>query len=137
MSKVYVTATKREFLNIFKTLVDTKNAKDTTYAKAVVENSESIIKHLEELEEMSKPSQAFIDVAIKANKIIESGDQEALAKYEEENKEIVDERKAQLDKVNAKLDESTSLELILIEEGNLPSDLDADQLASLRPILKR
>jgi hypothetical protein len=137
MSKVYVTATKREFLNIFKTLMDTKNVKDTTYAKAVVDNSESIIKHLEDLEEMSKPSQEFIDVAIKANKIIESGDQEALAKYEEENKEVVEARKSQLDKVNAKLEEITSLELVLLEETNLPSDLDADQLASLKPIIKK
>jgi hypothetical protein len=27
--------------------------------------------------------------------------------------------------------------LILIEETNLPTDLDADQLASLRPIIKK
>ena len=137
MNKIYVTATNRDFLNIFKTLTDTKNVKDTSYAKTVVENSEAIMKHLAELEEMSKPSKEFIELAMKAKALIDAGDEEGLKKYEEENKDIVEERKNQLDKVNSRLDETSSMELILIEESNLPSDLDADQLASLRPILKK
>jgi hypothetical protein len=95
------------------------------------------MKHLAELEELSKPSKEFIELAMKAKALIDAGDEEGLKKYEEENKDIVEERKNQLDKVNSRLDESSSMELILIEETNLPSDLDADQLASLRPIIKK
>ena len=138
MSKsVYVTATNRDFLNIFKTLVDTKNVKDTNYAKAVVDNSESIMKHLAELEELSKPSPEFIAIAMKAQEMITAGDQEGLKKYEEENKDVVEARKAQLDDVNKRLDEVASIELLLLEEETLPKDLDADQLASLKFIIKK
>ena len=37
---VHVTATNREFLNIFKTLNETRSTKGVAYAKAVVKNSE-------------------------------------------------------------------------------------------------
>ena len=72
---IYVTATNREFLNIFKTLSDTKEVKDTNYAKVVLDNSESIMKHLADLEKLSTPSQEFIDIAMKAKTFIDNKDE--------------------------------------------------------------
>lgn len=134
---IYVTATNREFLNIFKTLLDTKEVKDTNYAKVVLSNSESIMKHLEDLEKLSTPSKEFIEIAMKAKTFIDNKDEEGLKKYEEENLPIIEERKKQIDQVNAKLEETASIELVLIEEEIIPKDLSADQLASLRLIIKK
>ena len=68
---------------------------------------------------------------------IDNKDEEGLKKYEEENLPIIEERKKQIDQVNAKLEETASIELVLIEEEIIPKDLSADQLASLRLIIKK
>ena len=60
-----------------------------------------------------------------------------MKKYEEENLPIIEERKKQIDQVNAKLEETASIELVLIEEEIIPKDLSADQLASRRLIIKK
>ncbi|NBP00415.1 MAG: hypothetical protein EBU90_09890 [Proteobacteria bacterium] len=74
---------------------------------------------------------------MKAKTFIDNKDEEGLKKYEEENLPIIEERKKQIDQVNAKLEETASIELVLIEEEIIPKDLSADQLASLRLIIKK
>jgi hypothetical protein len=53
---VMVTATNREFLNIFKVLNETRNVKGVRYAKAVVINSKVIKDHLDPLEQLAVPT---------------------------------------------------------------------------------
>lgn len=132
---VYVTATNREFLNIFKTLNETRSTKGVAYAKAVVKNSEVIKAHLDPIEEQAKPSEAFMLLSLEAQKYIQAEDGEGLKKFEEEHSEVIEERKKQMELVNSKLDETATLELKMVNEAHLPEDLSAEQLEALMKIV--
>jgi hypothetical protein len=132
---VHVTATNREFLNIFKTLNETRSTKGVAYAKAVVKNSEVIKSHLDPIEEKAKPSEAFMLLSLEAQKYIQAEDGEGLKKFEEEHSEVIEERKKQMEEINSMLDETSTLELKIINEANLPDDLSAEQLQSLIKII--
>jgi aspartate aminotransferase-like enzyme len=133
---VHITATNREFLNIFKVLNETRAAKGVKYAKAVVINSKVIKDHLDHLETMALPSEEFINLSLEAQKFIQAEDAEGLKKFEEEHAEIIEKRKAQMAEVNAKLDEQATLELKTISETNLPEEISADQLDTLIKIIQ-
>ena len=132
---VHVTATNREFLNIFKTLNETRSTKGVAYAKAVIKNSEVIKAHLDPIEEQAKPSEEFMNLSIEAQKFINAEDSEGLKKFEEQHVEVIEQRKKQLADVNTLLDEVATLELKLINEKVLPEDLSAEQLEALIKII--
>lgn len=132
---VHVTATNREFLNIFKTLNETRSTKGVAYAKAVVKNSEVIKAHLDPIEEKAKPSEAFMLLSLEAQKYIQAEDSEGLKKFEEEHSQVIEERKKQMDEINTMLDETATLELKMVHEANLPDDLSAEQLQALIKII--
>lgn len=132
---VHVTATNREFLNIFKTLNETRSVKGVAYAKAVIKNAEVIKAHLDPIEEQAKPSEEFMVLSLEAQKFIEAEDAEGLKKFEAEHSQVIEERKKQLELVNTKLDESATLELKMINEKVLPEDLSAEQLEAIIKII--
>lgn len=125
---VHVTATNREFLNMYKVLHETRGEKGVKYALIVIKNCEVIKNHLDALEAKAAPSKEFVELAIEAKKFIESEDEAGLKAFEEENKELVEARKKQLDEVNAELDLEATLELKMINEKILPESLSAEQL---------
>lgn len=133
--KIYVTATNREFLNIFKTLNETRSVKGVEYAKSVVKNCEAIKTLLDPIEELAKPSEEFMLLSLEAQKFIQAEDEKGLKKLEEEHVELIELRKTQLEEVNKKLDETSTIELKTIDEKHLPTDLSAEQLESIIKIV--
>ena len=132
----HITATNREFLNMFKTLSDTRSVKGVNYAKAVIKNLQVIKEHLEPIEEMALPSEEFIELSVKAQEFINKEDSEGLKKFEEENQELIEKRKTQMEEVNAKLDEVSTVELVMIDEKVLPEDISAEQIEMLVKIIQ-
>jgi hypothetical protein len=130
----YITATNREFLNIYKTLVETRTAKGVAYAKAVVKNCEVIKNHLEPIEKEATPTKEFMELSLEAQKFIEAEDGDGLKKFEEDNVALINQRKEQLELVNNKLSETATLELRPISEKHLPEDITAEQLEMLLKI---
>jgi hypothetical protein len=128
---VHVTATNREFLNMYKVLHETRGEKGVKYGLIVIKNCEVIKNHLDSLEAKAAPSPEFVELAIKAQKFIEAEDEAGLKSLEEENKEIVDARKKQLEEVNAALELEATLELKMINEKILPENLSAEQLETI------
>jgi len=61
---VHVTATNREFLNMYKVLHETRGEKGVKYALIVIKNCEVIKNHLDALEAKAAPSQEFVELAI-------------------------------------------------------------------------
>ena len=55
---------------------------------------------------------------------------------EKENKELVDIRQKQMDKLNKMMDEEMEMELYLISEEKLPEDITAKQITNIDKILK-
>lgn len=132
---VNITATKREFLDMFKVFNETKDVKNVKYATINVINSKVIREQLDELEAMATPSQEFIDLSIKAQALIKEENEEALKALEAENATLVEARKEQLAVVQAKLDEEVTLELKMINEKILPEDLSAEQLEMISKLI--
>ena len=132
---VNITATKREFLNMFQVFNETKDVKNVKYATINLVNSKVIREQLDELEAMATPSQEFIDLSIKAQELIKEENEEALKALEAENVTLVEARKEQLAAVQAKLDEEVTLELKMINEKILPEDLNAEQLEMISKII--
>jgi hypothetical protein len=132
---VNITATKREFLNMFQVFNETKDVKNVKYATINLVNSKVIREQLDELEAMATPSQEFIDLSIKAQELIKEENEEGLKQLEEENATLVEARKEQLAAVQAKLDEEVTLELKMINEKILPEDLNAEQLEMISKLI--
>lgn len=128
---VMITATNREFLGMFKVFAETKDSKNVKYALINVVNSKVLQDHLQELEAMATPTQEFIELSIKAKEYINNENEEGLKRLEEENAELVEARKKQLEDVQAKLNEDATLELKMLNEKILPEDLSAEQLELL------
>jgi hypothetical protein len=132
---VNITATKREFLNMFQVFNETKDVKNVKYATINLVNSKVIREQLDELEAMATPSQEFIDLSIKAQELLKEENEEGLKQLEEENASLVEARKEQLAAVQAKLDEEVTLELKMINEKILPEDLNAEQLEMISKLI--
>jgi len=128
---VMITATNREFLNMYQVLHETRGEKGVKYALIVLKNCEVIKTHLDALEELAKPSEEFVQVAIEAKKFIDAEDEAGLKAFEEQNKEVVEKRKEQLAAVNAELDKEATLELKMINEKILPESLSATQIETI------
>ena len=133
---VQVKLTNKQFLEIFHTLQETRTARGVRYALIVISNSEAISAHLKELDEAAKPSEEFIELSVKARELIQEEKFEELEQLEQANKEIVEARKATMDEINAKMLEEATLELKMIPEEFLPSDITAEQLEKLMPIIQ-
>jgi hypothetical protein len=133
---VQVKLTNKQFLEIFHTLQETRTARGVKYALIVISNSEAISAHLKELDEAAKPSEEFIELSVKARELIQEEKFEELEQLEQANKEVVEARKAAMDEINAKMLEEATLELKMIPEEFLPSDITAEQLEKLMPIIQ-
>lgn len=133
---VPVTLTNKQFLEIFYALQETRGVKGVKYAIAVIKNSEVIAAHLKELDDMSIPSEAFVELSMKAQEFIRAQNTEALEALEKEHAEVVEARKKQMEEVEQRMQESATLELKLIPEATLPSEITAEQLEKLLPIIQ-
>lgn len=132
---VNITATNREFLNMYQVFQETRDVKNVKYATILVINCRVIKEHLDELEAMAMPSPEFITLAQEAQKFIQAEDEAGLKKLEEENAELVEARKNQMADVNRRLDEEATLELKMLNEKILPSELSADQLEAIAKLI--
>jgi hypothetical protein len=132
---VNITATNREFLNMYQVFQETRDVKNVKYATILVINCRVIKEHLDELEALAMPSPEFVELAQKAQKFIQAEDEASLKKLEEENAELVEARKTQMADINRRLDEETTLELKMLNEKILPSELSADQLEAIAKLI--
>lgn len=133
-----ITTTNQILLNLYKALQDSKDCKGLDFAKAVISNSEIIKEHLQYIEDMAVPSEEFIQISIEAKKYIDTEDMESLQKMEakEENAKIIEERKAQLAKINEELKKEATLELAILKEELLPKDISVANYEVMKVIIK-
>ena len=133
-----IKTTNKILLNLYKALQDSKECKALDFAKAVISNSEIIKDHLQYIEDMAVPSEEFIQISVEAKKYIDAEDMESLQKMEakEENAKIIEERKAQLAKINEELQKEATLELATLKEELLPKDISVANYEVMKVIIK-
>lgn len=132
---VNITATRREFLEIYKVLHETRGEKGVKYAMIVLKNCDVIKKELDFLEEKAAPTEAFIELSRKAQELMQAENEEGLKAMEAENMDEINARKQQIAEVNIELDKEVTLELKMINEKLLPESLSADQIETLIKII--
>jgi hypothetical protein len=132
---VNITATRREFLEMYKVLHETRGEKGVKYAMIVIKNCDVIKKELDALEAMAAPSEEFIELSKKAQEFMQAENEDGLKAMEAENMELINARKQQIADVNIELDKEVTLELKTIDEKLLPEDLSAEQIETLIKII--
>jgi len=128
---VQITATNQELVELFRALEGVKNVKGTRFSFIVAKNIKELSTHLRPLENFAEPSQEFKEVAAIAHKLAENEDKEGIEKLEEDNKDLIEQRKKQIEELELKMQEPSTVYVEKFRKDQLPEDLTTDQLLPL------
>lgn len=132
-----INVTKGELVEIANGCFSVLNLKGKEFGLTVSKNIEIIKEALKDVEEAGKPSPEFVALAEQVNDLanLDSEDSKVkIAKLEEDNQELVDSRRTQLDQVRAMMADDISIELHTLSETILPEDITASQISALSKI---
>jgi len=128
-----MTMTNHELVALLKGLYAVQELPGLKFALVVMKNQRVLKTELEDLEELSKPSEDFMKLSQEVAAL--GQDQDAIKELEKKNKKVIDVRKKQMDEVNKILPDSQEIELWCVAEDILPDEINATQLNGLFPIL--
>ena len=134
-----INATKAEFVNLINGLFQVQELKGKKFGLAVSKNIVTLKKELQHLEELGKPSEEFMELAMKVNEISQKDPENSkveIDKLEKENEELVKLRREQMDNVTELMKDEMSVELKTISEKVLPEEITAKQINSIEKIIK-
>tara|TARA_Y100001973_G_C5067340_1_gene265758 strand:- start:303 stop:752 length:450 start_codon:yes stop_codon:yes gene_type:complete len=134
-----INATKGEFVNLINGLFAVQDLQGKEFSLIVSKNISIIRDSLKDIEEAGQPSEEFMTLARKVNEISNEGANDAkerIDKLEEENKELVEARKVQMDSVAELMKNEMEVELNLISEEFLPENITAKQINSIEKIIE-
>ena len=134
-----INATKGEFVNLINGLFQVQELKGKKFGLAVSKNIVTLKKELQHLEDLGKPSEEFMELAMKVNEISQKNpetSQEEIDKLEKENEELVKLRREQMDNVAELMKDEMSIDLKVISEDLLPNDITAKQITNIEKIIK-
>jgi len=122
-------------IELYKGLEAVKKHKGARFSIIVARNVKELEAVLKQYEEMAKPSDEFMRVSGEAHKLAESEDEEGIKKLEEEHSDLIEERKAQLAKLEELMQTAIQVDLQHIKEGQLPEDVTPEEVVPLLPIV--
>ena len=136
-----IKTTKGEFVQLVNSLFSLKDLQGKEFAIVAAENLELITKELQDVEEAGKPSKEFMDLAMSVNAFTSDPEEKdskiyEIEKLEKENKELIDERRDQLDAVAELMKAEIEIEVKPITYEMLPDTITAQQIASLSKFIK-
>lgn len=131
-----IKGTNQEFLDLLRGLEGLKEVQGKTFSLLVARNIDSIAKHLKPIEIAAKPTEEFQELSVKVQRLLEEEKPDEVKALEEENKEIIEKRKAQLAAVDDMLKDSSSVGINFIKEEHIPNDVTPEQLLPLLSIIK-
>tara|TARA_R100000995_G_C3482904_1_gene125168 strand:+ start:2888 stop:3304 length:417 start_codon:yes stop_codon:yes gene_type:complete len=133
-----ITTTKEKFVDLYSGLHSVKTLKSKKLALVAGRNMSILTSSLKDLEQANIPSKEFMELADKVNAITRSNPEngaEQVAKLEEENKEIVEKRRQQVEKVKELMQIDLTLDLHTIDVQDLPEEVNAEQIVLLDLII--
>jgi hypothetical protein len=134
-----INATKGEFVNLINGLFQVQELKGKNFGLVVSKNITILRKKLQHLEELGKPSEEFMKLAVQVNEIAANdpdGSKEIIDQLEEDNKELVEKRREQMENVTERMKEKMSVKLKTLSTDILPEDITAQQISNLEQIIK-
>ena len=133
-----INATKAEFVNLINGLFQVQELKGKKFGLAVSKNIVTLKKELQHLEELGKPSEEFMELAMKVNEISQKDPENSkveIDKLEKENEELVKLRREQMDNVTELMKDEMSIKLKTLSENILPDEITAKQITSIEKII--
>ena len=133
-----ITMSKNEAAELYNGLVDVKDLKSKNFALKAAKNMTAIKEALQDIEDLGKPTDEFMELSLRVQKIIKEdpdNGKDKIEKLEEENKELVEQRKSQLELVNERLLEDVKLKLDIFSEEVLPDEITTAQINKLIKII--
>lgn len=134
-----ITATKGELVNLINGLFQVQELKGKKFGLAVSKNLKILKDELQDLEDMGKPSEEFMELAAQVNEIANGGaedSKEVIDNLEKENEVLVTARREQMDKITVLMEEEVSVSLNTLAESTLPEDISAAQINSIIKIIE-
>jgi septal ring factor EnvC (AmiA/AmiB activator) len=134
-----INATKQEFVDIINGLFAVQDLQGKEFSLLVSKNIHILQKNLKDIQEAGKPSEEFLSLAQQVNEIAnanEDNSKEQIDALEKENKELVESRKEQMDKVADLLKANIELTLHILPEAVLPEEVTAKQINSIITIIE-
>ena len=131
-----VKATNREFLDLFRGLEAVKQIKGARFAVLVGKNLKELRHVLEPIEKAAMPTYEFQEISVKMQELAEADNKDGMSSLEEQNKELIEERKAQLAAVEDMLDEPSEVYLHVIKESQLPEEITGEHIEKLIKIIE-
>jgi len=136
---IKINATKQEFVNMITGLYQVQDIKGKEFSLVVSKNIDILKTELQSLEDAATPSEEFMVLAREVNQLTNTEGEEAkskIDKLEEENKELVETRRVQMEKVKNMMDEELEVKLNVIDENILPEDVTAKQINGIIKLIK-
>jgi flagellar motor component MotA len=127
--------TNRQLLNLYRGLENVKDIRGSRFAVLVGKNMKEIKHVLQPIEEAAVPTPSFQTVSIQMRDLMEAEDKEGMEQLENENKELIEERKDQMKRVEDMLETATELTLHGIREDQLPDDITGEQVEKILEII--
>tara|TARA_R110002020_G_scaffold474833_1_gene707676 strand:+ start:403 stop:816 length:414 start_codon:yes stop_codon:yes gene_type:complete len=134
-----INATKQEFVNLINGLYQVQEVKGKQFSLLISKNIDILKTELKSLEEAATPSEEFMVLAKKVNELANSKEEEAkskIDKLEEENKELVEARRVQMETIQKMMEEKLEIKLNSIDEKVLPEDVTAKQINGIIKLIK-
>ena len=134
-----IKATKGEFVNTINGLFAVQDLPGKKFSLIVSKNITLLKEGLQDLEDAGRPNPKFKELADEVNLIAQRDEEDSKAKIdklEEDNKELVTERRKQMEDVSIIMQEEMSLDLTILSEDLLPEDITAKQINQLEKIIK-
>jgi hypothetical protein len=132
----YITITNQDLVNLYKGLEDVKSVKGTRFSILVAKNLKEISQQLKELDSLATPTQEFIEVSAKVHKLAEENNEEEIKRLELEHADLIEERRKQIEIVEARMQDEVNISIETIREDQLPEDLTSDQILPLLHIIR-
>tara|TARA_E500000318_G_scaffold53851_3_gene50178 strand:- start:40153 stop:40560 length:408 start_codon:yes stop_codon:yes gene_type:complete len=123
-------------IELYKGLEAVKKHKGARFSIIVARNVKELEAVLRQYEEMARPSDEFMQVSGEAHKLAEAEDEAGIKKLEEEHADLIEERKAQLSKLEELMQTNVTIDLQLIKEKQLPEDVTPEEVVPLLPIVE-
>tara|TARA_R110002020_G_scaffold6795_2_gene28854 strand:- start:936 stop:1385 length:450 start_codon:yes stop_codon:yes gene_type:complete len=134
-----INATNGDFVNLINGLYQVQDIKGKDFSISVSKNIAILRDKLKDLEKAGTPSEEFMQLATKVNELANAGEENAkeeIDKLEEENKELVESRRIQMEEVTEMMKEKIKVKLNILTEDSLPEDITAKQINSLIKIIE-
>ena len=134
-----IKATNGELVNLVNGLFAIQDLKGKKFSLVVSKNIALLQDELKDLEEAGAPSKEFMELASRVNDIANTKDEdskEQIDKLEEDNKELVESRRSQMDKVQELMEEDASIELHILSEDILPEEITAKRINGILTIIE-